>query len=178
MKVLPSGREISKDKAFNELFNDHWKAVHKLCLKYSQDSSVALDLSQNIFLSVWERKLQFSSTTDASSYLLKAARFQVLNHLRNKKDTIDISEEAALNQITTSETHSPEALLTYAETKFEISRQISNLKEPTKSIFLLSRENEMSYRQIADELNIGIKTVEKHISRALRQLRERLLIRS
>jgi len=173
MGILPSGADISKDQAFSKLFERHWNEVYQFCLKYSRDNDVAMDLTQNIFLSIWERKLEFPNAGNASAYLLKAAKFQVLNYLRNKKNTVDITDLKVLKEVPRNG-YNPETLFISTEKTTEIAMQITALAEPTRSIFLLSREKEMSYRQIADEMDLAVKTIEKHISRALRQLRKRL----
>jgi len=175
MEVFPSGRDISRDEAFNKLFNSHWNDVYHLCLNYSRDSDIAKDLTQSIFLSVWERNIELPDPQDASAYLFKAAKFQVLNYIRNQKNTVDVHDHVVENTLLDANRYNPEMLLISTETGKSISVKIAELGEPTRSIFLMSREERLTYVQIANKMDIAVKTVEKHMTRALRQLRGQLV---
>ena len=175
MEVFPSGRDISRDEAFNKLFNSHWNDVYHLCLNYSRDSDIAKDLTQSIFLSVWERNIELPDPQDASAYLFKAAKFQVLNYIRNQRNTVDVHDHVVENTLLDANRYNPEMLLISTEIGKSISVKIAELGEPTRSIFLMSREERLTYVQIANKMDIAVKTVEKHMTRALRQLRGQLV---
>eukprot|EP01133_Synstelium_polycarpum_P011764 gene11764-13724_t len=167
-------RNINTDYAFVELFNRHWAAVYQLCFRYCADENAAKDLSQNIFLSIWERKIRFQDPKSAKQYLCKSAKYQVLNYLRNKKETIEIDEQAGKDNSTETYRYNPESVYTCNELSRIINDQIDALPEPSRTIFLLSRQQAMSYLQIAERMGISVKTVEKHMSRALRNLKSEL----
>jgi len=175
MEVFPSSRDILRDEAFNTLFNTHWNDVYHLCTNYCRDKDVAKDLTQTIFLSIWERNIELPDPHDASAYLFKAAKFQVLNYIRNQKNTIDVHDRVIENTLIDANRYNPEMLLISTETGESISVKIEELGEPTRSIFLMSREERLTYVQIAGKMDIAVKTVEKHMTRALRQLRGQLL---
>lgn len=167
MGIQQTGIHLEKDKAFITLFNLHWNNVYRLCKHYAGDEAVAKDLTQEIFLSVYERKISFDCEQHAGQYLAKAARYRVLNYLRDEKraDSIETEDPVETNR------YNPETVYMATELQNRLTLQVSNLPEPSRTMFLLSREQEMSYRQIADQLGIAVKTVEKHMSRALRLLK-------
>lgn len=162
---MRSGNDVQE---FEELFNTFWNRVYQLCLRYSQDEDAAKDLTQNIFSSVWQRNVQFDDYEHAEKYLSKAAKYQCVHYWRTRKDvaTIPVPEQ---------ETESTEQQFLYTELLQQTRLAIDRIPEPSRSIFLLSRENEYTYQEIAHERNISPKTVEFHISKALRLLREKLL---
>lgn len=152
---------------FEELFHTHWNNVYQLCFRYCQDSETAKDLTQNIFGSVWQRRVRFESDDDAGKYLAKAARYQSVDYWRTR--AFIASEVVADTQV-----ESAEQVFLYTELTEQASLAINTIPEPSRSIFLLSRDQEYTYAQIARQHQISPKTVEFHISRALRLLREKL----
>lgn len=107
---------------------------------------------------------------EASKYLARCTKYQILNFFRNKKQQEEITDVNFGSEIEALR-YNPEAMLLDKELSGELEVFISNLTEPTKSIFLLSREQQLSYKEIASELGIAVKTVEKHISRVLKEFR-------
>jgi len=172
---LQYSQDIDVDDAFNELFNSHWHGVYNLCLRYCAEEAVAKDLTQNIFMSIWEKKTTFQDKKSAEQYLSKSAKYQVLNYLRNKKDTVEANEHTGNQNSIETLRYNPESVYTCNELSRNINLQIETLPEPARTIFLLSRQQTKSYLQIADQLGISVKTVEKHMTRALRSLRTALL---
>lgn len=167
--------KIDVNDAFNELFNNHWNGVYQLCLRYCSSECVAKDLTQNIFLSIWERKITFEDTKSAEQFLSKSAKYQVLNYLRNKKDTVETTEYTGQQNPTEAYRYNPESVYICNELSREINMQVEILPEPAKTIFLLSRHQTMTYLQIAIQMGVSVKTVEKHMTRALRSLKAALL---
>lgn len=171
MNILHPNISISTDEAFTSLFDIHWNNVYQLCKRYCGNEAVAKDLTQNIFLSVWDRHLTFEDEQSAWQYLAKSARYQVLNHIRNQKPNVEATDDTITGDVIETNRYNPERIYLTAEFTRETSLKISMLAEPGKTIFLLSREQDLSYRQIAEHLGIAVKTVEKHMSRVLQNLR-------
>lgn len=172
---IPYKQNIHTDHVFNELFNSHWNGVYELCLRYCTNEFVAKDLTQNIFLSVWERKISFKDKKSAEQYLSKSAKYQVLNYLRDKKDAVELDEFTGNKNTTETYRYNPDSIYTCNELSRKISVQIETLPEPSKTIFKLSRYEALNYLQIAAQMGVSVKTVEKHISKALRSLKSALL---
>ncbi|SEN09041.1 RNA polymerase sigma-70 factor, ECF subfamily [bacterium A37T11] len=167
-----SGKDIEIDVDFIRLFNTHWDEVYRLCLRYCGNEDLSKDLTQNIFLSVWERGNTFEDEQSAWQYLAKAARYQVLNHLRNEKPREVITESTGSGNLIEANRYNPEDIYMTVEFAEEMTQRINLLAEPGRTMFLLSREQQLSYRQIAEQLGIAVKTVEKHMSQVLRILRQ------
>lgn len=162
-----------KKRDFVGFFNIHWAKVYGLALSMCGNEAAAKDICQDIFLSIWSRNLIFENDIEASKYLARATKYQILNHFRNKKNNEDITDLNFSDRIEMSR-YNPESILLNKELSTEIEEIIAQLEEPSKRIFLLSREQNLSYKQIADEMGIAVKTVEKHISKALKALKKTL----
>ncbi len=155
---------------FINFFNLHWGNVYGLALSKCGNDVIAKDICQDIFLSIWKREMIFENDVEASKYLARSTKYQVLNYFRNKKHHEEITDVNFSDGVEALR-YNPEAILLDKELSGELELFISNLEEPTKSIFLLSREQHLSYKEIASELGIAVKTVEKHISRVLKEFR-------
>ena len=127
------------------------------------------DIIQDIFLSIWVNRTTWDPKCNLRIYLNRAVKNQVFNVLRNKKLILDYFPENLTNTIVNEEN----PLLEYEqEEALKIIRcGIAALPKKCQTIFRLSRENEFSNKEIAELLNISVRTVEKQISIALRKLR-------
>ena len=160
-------------REFVGFFNLHWAKVYSLALTMCANEAVAKDICQDIFLSIWTRSIIFENDLEATKYLARSTKYQILNHFRNKKNVEEISD-LNYSDITEIRRYNPESILLNKELALQLEMMIAKLEEPSKSIFMLSREQNLTYKQIADEMGIAVKTVEKHISRALKELKSSL----
>jgi RNA polymerase sigma factor (sigma-70 family) len=161
--------ELTRELYFEQAFQLYWRKVYNLCLHYTRDKAASKDLTQNIFLSLWENGKNFRDLNHIERYLTGAAKFQVLGHFR-KSGRIELTE--VFPESGTARSISPESFLQYKELATQLHQSIESLKEPTRTIFRLNREEGLSYKQIASIMNLGVKSVEYHVSSALRHLRK------
>jgi len=106
-------------------------------------------------------------------YLFKATRNQVINHLKHKK-VEKISDLVDINTISTDSNKTPESIFREMECSKTIQGLIERLPARCKLIFLMKKEDGFTYNEIAEILDISVKTVETQMGRALRYLRENL----
>lgn len=135
-------------------------------LKNEQDS---IDIVQELFKSIWEKRENLILPENPKSYLLKAIKNRCYNKLtRNKTSTnsIDYLENILI------ENKTPADILENRQTAIKIDELINKLPEKCREIFVLSRFENMSYKEIADSLDLSIKTVENQIGNALKFLRK------
>ncbi|GAB3279858.1 hypothetical protein GCM10027347_54740 [Larkinella harenae] len=157
----------SENEDFNQLFRKFWNKVYQLCLRYCQNEDVAKDLTQNIFTSIWQRKVHFPDSASAERYLAKAAKYQCIQYWRSQQNDRKVPPVEAF-------TCTPEQLFLDRELADRTALILHSLPEPSRTIFHLNREQALTYQQIAHLQNISIKTVEFHISRALKVFRKLL----
>ena len=158
----------SPDDRFEAIFRDYFSPLCGFSNTYVGDLSTAKDIVHEAFISFWEKFDALPADTNYKSYLYTAVRNRSLNYLRDKKPHEDIDE---VNATTIS---SETAGLIELELADQIELCLNELPEKCREIFELSRMEGLKYREIAEQLNISIKTVENQMSKALRILKNGL----
>ncbi|GAA5033484.1 DNA-directed RNA polymerase sigma-70 factor [Marivirga lumbricoides] len=159
-------------QAFEMLFNDYYKRLAYFAFKYLEDKDSAEDVVQELFSKLWLNRHQLSIETSLNAYLYGAVRNACLNQLQHQK----IKENYVAAASGSSAVY--EALLPDQIDANNLSLLIQSciidLPPERQKIFLMSREHDLKYKEIADQLGISVKTVEAQMGKALRFLRERL----
>jgi RNA polymerase sigma-70 factor (family 1) len=160
----------SDHEAFTELYNRYWRRLFAAAANQLDHPAEAEELVQDLFLDLWNRRQELVITSSLSSYLSVSVNYKIINRMaRRHRERIHLNSLAA-NVID----HSLEEHLSFAELKERLERILSELPEKCKLVFTLSRTEGLTRRQISRELGIAEKTVESHLTRALRQLRSGL----
>lgn len=163
---------MTKITALKPVFQFYWKKVFLNCLFYAKDYNTAKDLTQNIFLDMWERNVSFEDKESLNRYLTKCAKYQVLNYLRYTKRNMILPTEELPD--TPRYDYNPESLYSHKELNKHLEIAIDSLNEPSRTVFLMSRAEQLTYRAISNKLGISVSTVEYHMSKALSQLRDKI----
>lgn len=166
-------------KSFEELFKVYYKPLCYYARKYTLDHFESEEVVGQVFLKLWEIRDSLSVERSVSAYLYQSVRNQSINFLKQKSILSKNREEYALKirqaQLFSaiSEEDGTSALLAQ-ELEQQINQAICNLPEKCREVFLLSRGENLSMKEIAEKLNISTNTVQKQISIAIAKLRERL----
>lgn len=162
----------SDDAAFmKELFHDHYLMVCKTIYRFVSDQSLSEDLAQEVFIRLWQKRYELNITHSFVAYLRRMAVNEALGHLRkNKRSHV---EELNPTQHDGTENGTEDQFF-YGELKDRVTVAIDTLPPRCKAIFQLSRFEEMTYKEIAEKMDISIKTVENQMGKALKILREKL----
>lgn len=151
------------------------KYHHQLCLyalHLTNDRDESKDIVQNVFLRLWQQRHRLENVTNIKSFLYSAVYNGFLNYLRDRKNLLDI-EKVQISEID-SIAHSDSEDLINRQLKV-VKKQIEKLPPKCKRVFLLSKQEGLTNIEIADFMGISEKTVENHISKAFRRLRDALL---
>jgi RNA polymerase sigma-70 factor (ECF subfamily) len=150
------------------LFNQYYSPLCNYATKIISDSTIAEDIVQDLFIQLWENE-KLENIENTERFLLRATKYKCIDYLRTKRINIEISLENLPEIIYTKDKdineEDIEPLLHYYTSK---------LPPKTREVFLLSRKSGLTYKEIANDLNISVKTVENQMSRALRIMRELL----
>ena len=158
---------------FEKLFRSHFNGLTRFALKYVKDFETAKEIVQDAFITLWERRESIDLSKPVKSYLATTIYNKSLNYLRdNKKFNKDILSFENLYPLVD---HNQGDALVAAEIAQKINSAIEELPEKCKEIFVMNRYDNLKYQQIADKLQISIKTVETQMSKALQHMRERLV---
>lgn len=165
------------ENAFGKLYKLYFPRLYSFALKIIQDSALAKDVVQNVFISLWESRNTFRYD-HPEAFLYKMVRNASLNYIRHVK-VVDNLKIKAKAQFLGEELYHIDMVgnqpyvLIEKELQEKVVEVMDILPEKCKAVFLLSRIDGLKNHEIADQLGISIKTVEKHISKALSIFREK-----
>lgn len=169
---LVKGLQDNKEEALTKIYNKYWEVMYMAAYNLVKDQSVCEDIVQEVFISLWQRREKLAIKTSLKSYLYTSTVYKVYDHFnKNKKMLKDELFDDFENKI---ETSNPETKLMHQELISYLDSVIDTLPDKCKEVYKLSRENMLSNKEIAEQLNISQRTVEGHISKALKILKESL----
>ncbi|MEX0778744.1 MAG: RNA polymerase sigma-70 factor [Balneolales bacterium] len=170
------GIQNGDQELFAKLFHTHYSDLCTFALRYTNEFAVSEDIIQGLFLNIWFNRETWSPVAGVKSYLYKAARNKALDYIRHSKVKSDWAKES--RYLGNPFAESPVDIIQDQEFSSEVAGAIDNaikaLPEHRKIIFLLSRENGLTYQEISDTLDISVKTVETQMGRSIKILREQL----
>lgn len=157
--------------ALQELFNRSYLPVCTTIKRFIQDHALVEDLAQEVFVRFWEKRHTLQINSSLNGYLRRMAINEALGYLRrNRMYTEDIDEQPDIG----GKAPDVEKQLLHSELEGQIREAIDKLPPRCRTVFQLSRFEELTYQEIADKMEISIKTVENQMGKALRVLREEL----
>lgn len=154
---------------FEVLFKTHYAELCAYAQRFLPDLDQAEDVVQRTFVKFWEKREELQLQGSARPYLFRAVRNAALNH---KRDTPNLASEESLATMAGSQ--GTENQLDENELSAQIAEAIQAMPPVRRQVFLLSREEGKKYREIAEELDVSVKTVENHMGKALNFMREKL----
>ena len=161
------------EKIFEQVFKSHFKNLHAYAFTMVRDEMVAEELVQNIFYKLWERPENLSISGSVAAYLYKAVRNESLNHLKHMK--VRLKHQTHVLHQMKNQTDSASKKILLKELEGKLHKALQELPEQCRTIFQLSRFEELKYREIAARLKISPKTVENQMGKALKLLRIKLI---
>ena len=159
------------ERAFEQLFRHYGQALVHFAHTYVRDLSIAENLVQDVFVAVWENRATLNPNRSIKSYLYTATKNRALKHLRHEEVTHKNRENIDLYSVAPS---TPDQLLSHDETAAAIGRAIEALPEKCRIVFKMNRFDLLKYAEVAEVLEISVKTVETQMGRALHALRHAL----
>lgn len=160
------------EEAFEHIFRTYYPLLCSFAADYVGTLDAARDIVQDVFLKIWERRRNWHVRTSLKAYLYQAVRNQALNCVQSawSSRTTVIEPDATI----LSDVPSPRDDMRYEELAEAVKRAVQQLPERRRTAFVLHRQQELSYREIAEVMGISPRTVEVHIAKALKSLRESL----
>ena len=157
---------------FNQLFADYYVNLCRFAYTYVSDNDIAEEIVQEVFIALWEQRKTLNIHTSIRSFLYTSVKNKALNYIRNAKTRTHHENEFAREQA--SKISDLIDFCEREELNHLIGQAINELPEQCRTIFEMSRNQNLTYKEIAQHLNISAKTVENQISIALRKLRQKL----
>jgi RNA polymerase sigma-70 factor (ECF subfamily) len=159
-------------KAFENLFLDFYESLCQFAWRFTHSQHVSEELVQEVFLNVWQSKERLDPQREIKSYLYQSVKNKALNYIKHQELASEYNQKIGwLNPTPTRQDHeyNEEAEFVKAARK-----SIEELPDRARQVYKLSRKDGLTYREIAQVLDISPKTVESQMSRALKILRNAL----
>lgn len=171
--ILLQGLAKSDPVSFKIIYRLHWRRLYDIALYIARSEEDAEDIVQDVFSSLWYRREQLQVRIALENYLVRAVKYTAFFYLKVQagKKTLDVP---AYKKHSTAVNNTEESIF-HKELERMIDDVLGTLPFKTRRIFSLSRFEGLTYPEIAREMGVSVKTVEYHISKALRRLSWRFL---
>lgn len=155
--------------AFEVLFDRYWKRLYSFAFKIYKEEAICEDIVQEIFISLWEKSIN-TNIVNLEGYLLRAVKYKVASHIRDLK--FDSGHLEILENI--PHPSKTDKQLIYQEFEAGVFTEIKKLPPRSQEVIILSRLEHYTNIEIAQKLGLSVRTVEKHISDALKLLKMKI----
>jgi len=157
-------------KSFEELFNRYYNVLSNYSSIILNNNSCAEEVVADVFANIWIKRKKITINKNVKAYLYRSTRNTAISYLRKRKQECETIDE---NKINFSQTHnSPDNELIREDSEFRLKNLLNKIPERSREVFILHRFNNLKYVEIAETLNVSIKTIEKHMTKSLKIIRE------
>jgi RNA polymerase sigma-70 factor (family 1) len=168
------------EKAFNQLFERYWSNVYAVAFKYVKDRENCLEITHDIFLNIWRKRHELHIRS-FKSYVITAASYHGIRRAQTLKaiplsyvEDYSYTEDKTNSNNLGSAINSGEAAIFKNELDVKVDRLLDDLPKRSREIYVMSRKQNLSITEIAEQLQISKRTVENQLSSALKHLRDSL----
>ncbi len=155
-------------KNFKMIYDTHFDDLRRYLIYRSGDQELSGDIAQNVFMKVWTKKIDIASG-NIKSLLFKMATDDFISHTRRKK-----VEREYTNSLDLKLTYENDNTENLTERKKQFENALNQLPEKQRTVLLMNKMQGLTYKEIAETLNLSQKAIEKRISQALNTLKQNL----
>lgn len=174
MKILKANNEVEllnhiDDASFRALFDLYWKPLVAFCQYHIKDDEAAMDIVQDIFHSLWGRRNGLQIETRIEYYLFRAARMKISDYYREKFKRENRGR--CLSENFCESINNTEETILFKDLDHFVDGLVNRLPCRCRQVYTLSRNSGLTIPEIAAQLELSEKTVEAHLTKALRFLK-------
>jgi RNA polymerase sigma-70 factor, ECF subfamily len=164
-------RRLKKDdkSAVDELFSYYYPRLYHFSKSILKIETGIDDILQEVFVKIWLNRNKISNIETFNAYIFTITKNEVLNLIRSNLRDQTFKEEFFLRSV--AEEYQTQNQVEFDEIKSGIDRIVASLPEKRQQVFVLSRTEGLSNKEIAQQLNISEKTVEDHITHAIKHIK-------
>ena len=156
------------EKAFEKLFFRYFPRLHRYCRRFVSDRPTSEEIVMDVLMKVWQKKATINPEQSFSSYIFRSLSNRVIDHLRKGRVRMYTLEEHSLSA---SYAFVADNVVLQKEMDLHYSESIDRLSPQQRRVFMMSRVDGKSYKEIACNLNLSRNTVENHMVASLRQMK-------
>lgn len=158
--------------ALTLIYKKYWEMMYLAAFNVVKNEQISEDIVQDVFVKLWDKRTELKINTSLKSYLYTSTVYKVYDYFRKNKNRVTV--ELPENIFEAHQNLSPETKILYDELVVHLESIIDSLPSKCKTVFLLSRNEQLTNKEIAEKLNISQRTVEGHITKALSIIRNGL----
>lgn len=166
-ELLKGGEE----KALEAIMSRYWEAMYKMTVYTLDDPYLSEDIVQEVFIRIWNSRERITLKHSLKAYLFASTRYAIYRQVKSDQLKQERLEVADIHYI---ENYNPHAELEYSELLRHVEEIIEKLPDRCRQVYQLSRNEQLSHKEIATQLNLSTKTVENQLTIALRRIRSGL----
>jgi len=155
------------------LYQNYWETVLDTAYKRVRDEEIAQDITQEIFISLWENRERLQIESNLEGWLKGAVKYKVINYFKSSI-VKEKHEDDIVRLLGEQSQTSAESTLLLKDLNQQLDDAMEELPEKMRLIFSMSRKQEKSTQEICEELNLSAQTVKNQISAALKLVRKKL----
>jgi RNA polymerase sigma-70 factor (family 1) len=175
MRLRPDLKDIQSriaqqndEQAYEELFHYFYSSLYQFALSFVKTGQLAEEVVSDVFIRIWQKRAVLAGIQDIKLYLFVSTKNTALNYLRQQKRNTMLPDDYRVQL--TSIYFDPEQLLITAEMVNRIQEAINQLPPRCQLIFKLIKDDGLKYREVAELLNLSLKTIENQMTLALRKI--------
>ncbi|SDD71769.1 RNA polymerase sigma factor [Niabella drilacis] len=160
-------------EAFALIYDRYWKKLYTTAFRAIGEQQDAEDILQEVFLSLWNRRREIRLRGSLAAYLETSVRYKAINYIEKhitQRNFLALFADTAVQ----SAHLTPELTLRLKEMNVLIGKTVDAMPPKMQEVYQLSRQQQLSHKEIAELLNISAETVKKHIQHALKLIKEAL----
>ncbi|SDF40091.1 RNA polymerase sigma-70 factor, ECF subfamily [Mucilaginibacter pineti] len=158
------------ETAISAIYKKYWQLLYVSAYNVLKDRQACEDMIQELFIKLWKNRAAIEISVSLKAYLYASIRYEVYRQMRSGPVRSDIFDDLPQRLQTPADYENIE----YKELIAQVSSVVGTLPQKCREVYQLSRDECLTHKQIALRLNISTKTVENHLTKALRQLRTSL----
>lgn len=168
-KIFLKQLKSNSEQALESLYNQYFDKIYKVSLRFGLNHEDAVEIVQDVFIKVWERRKDLNLDLSFNAYLLTICKNLIIKKAR--KNTTKIAFQKYYSKFQDGIDHSTEDLIVFADLLKVTQGFMDKLPPQQKVIFKLSRIDQLSHQEISERLNLSIRTIENHVYRASEKLK-------
>ncbi len=169
-ELIKSMREKDDNHCFQLLYDKYWHKLYSTAIIKVQDEEAVIDIVQDLFVTIWVKRKELNINNHVDLYLYRALKNRITNYYKKKYLGEKKLIEFSLNSVNQTEPDA-ESICSYKEVEFIINKELEDMPDKMKQVFLLSRNEQLSSKKISEMLSLSDQTVRNQISKAIKRIK-------
>ena len=171
LQVLIGKMKTGDRESFNQIFRRYYTPLTRFCVRFVADADQSAEIVQDLFVKLWTNREKLDFTSSFESYMLRSVRNAAITFINKERAHAETNERIYTDD---SDANDPSETLQSNNLEASYREVLASMPEKRREVFLASRYDGLKYAEIAEKLGLSQKTVEAHMSAAIKQLREGL----